>query len=286
MPNHLASRGFFTFAVNTDDVDYLELAYLQALSIKCTQKENLYAVAVDSKTRAQLQERHVQLFDYIIEFEHDATGERGFTFEHRALELSPFKETIKLESDIIFTRSIDHWIDIWRLRDVCMSHGCKDYMQDQATTRRYRKVFDDNDLPDVYNGIMYFRYSSFATRFFNTARVLFENWEAVATQGLLNCRDTTPTTDVVYALTANLLGPELCHLPEADFLNFVHMKPAVNKWQDQNWTEIVNYEFDGTMLKINNCNQYSPVHYYEKSFATPEVINHYELERQRIFRSS
>jgi hypothetical protein len=284
--NHQAQLGYFTFAVNTDDVDYLELAYLQALSIKCTQRNNLYAVAVDANTRAKLTDKHFKTFDYIIEFDHNSTGERAFTFEHRALELSPFKETIKLESDIVFTRSIDHWVDTWRNRDICMSYGCKDYLQQPSYTRRYRKVFDDNELPDVYNGIMYFRYSAFATKFFNTARVLFENWEAVATQGLLNCRDTTPTTDVVYALTANLVGPELCYLPAADFLNFVHMKPAVNKWQDQNWTEIVNYELDGTMLKINNANQYSPVHYYDKSFATPEVIKHYELERQRIFRSS
>ena len=182
MPKHQAPRGFFTFAVNTDQVNYLELAYLQALSIKCTQRENLYAVAVDTNTRAAITDRHLAVFDYVIEFDHDATGQRSFTFEHRALELSPFKETIKLESDIVFTRSIDHWIDIWRLRDVCLSHGCRDHTQQLAATRRYRKLFDDNALPDVYNGIMYFRYSAFATKFFNTARVLFDNWEAVATQ--------------------------------------------------------------------------------------------------------
>jgi hypothetical protein len=46
-----AQQGYFTFAQNTDTVNYLELAYAQALSIKNTQTINQYAVAVDSQTR-------------------------------------------------------------------------------------------------------------------------------------------------------------------------------------------------------------------------------------------
>jgi hypothetical protein len=36
--NNTNKRGFLTIAQNTKDIDYLELAYCQALSIKATQK--------------------------------------------------------------------------------------------------------------------------------------------------------------------------------------------------------------------------------------------------------
>ena len=43
-----AQQGFMTIAQNSADVDYLRLAYLQALSIKLTMPGSLYAVAVDT----------------------------------------------------------------------------------------------------------------------------------------------------------------------------------------------------------------------------------------------
>jgi hypothetical protein len=45
------------------------------------------------------------------------------------------------------------------------------------------------------------------------------------------------------------------------------MKPRIQGWSDdQPWTEHVNIEHDGPMIRINNLNQYHPVHYYEKDF--------------------
>ena len=41
--------------------------------------------------------------------------------------------------------------------------------------RDYRKLFDDNELPDVYNGLMYFRYSQESAEFFWLAEKIFKN---------------------------------------------------------------------------------------------------------------
>ena len=68
MSQHKEQCGFVTFAHNTPDVDYLELAYLQALNIKATQKINSYAVLVDSETYKQVTDRHRSVFDYVIPF--------------------------------------------------------------------------------------------------------------------------------------------------------------------------------------------------------------------------
>lgn len=273
-----AQQGYLTFAIHSDSVDYLELAYLQALNIKATQKINQFAVVVDPQTKERLNDSHRDVFDYIIDCDSSsASGIPGkFRFEWQAFWLTPFKETIKLESDLLFTRSIDHWWHAFRLRNVFLSHGCRDYQQRISTSRRYRKVFDDNHLPDTYNGLMYFRYTQDAAEFFATARDIYQNWEDI-TNVLLNCRDLEPSTDLVYALTANLIGPEKCYAPSLDFINFVHMKPGIQGWNDDvAWTDTAVVEHNDTMIRINNINQLHPVHYYEKTFASTDLIKEYE----------
>ena len=91
-------QGYFTFAQNTDTVNYLELAYVQALSIKSTQTINKYAVAVDAKTRESVTERHQAVFDYIIDITNDYNAPNSswrLANEWQAWWLTPFKETIK-----------------------------------------------------------------------------------------------------------------------------------------------------------------------------------------------
>jgi hypothetical protein len=269
MSQHKEQQGYFTFAQNTDTVDYLHLAYLQALNIKATQRHSKFAVAVDAATRAQVNESHLSVFDYIIDITHDfnsADSTWRLANEWQVFWLTPFKETIKLESDLLFTRSIDHWWDAFRLRNVCLSSGCRNYRQELSTVRTYRRVFDDNHLPDVYNGLMYFRFSQEAQQFFTTARQVFENWTMVREQ-LRGCDEQTPSTDLLYAVTAHIVGREQCTAPSLDFINFVHMKPAINGYdEDQVFSDVFNTEQDGNMIRINNINQYHPLHYHDKTW--------------------
>lgn len=275
---HTAQQGFLTFAQNTE-VDYLRLAYLQAMSIKLTMPDSQFAVIVDKKTLDKITDQHRRVFDHIIELAEDHAAEEVWKLsnEWQAFYLTPFKETIKLESDIIFTRSIDHWWSAMRLRDMVLSLGCRDHRQELSSNRAYRKLFDDNELPDVYNGLMYFRYSQTSAEFFWYAEWIFKNWDHVRDQLLKKCKDITPTTDVVYALAAKVIGVERCTIPSMDYINFVHMKPLINGLSDlTTWTESIICEIDLPMIRINNVNQYHPTHYYEKSWATDEIIEEYE----------
>ena len=277
---HQAQQGFMTIAQNTVDIDYLKLAYVQAMSIKLTMPGSLYAVAVDKNTLAQVTEQHRRVFDYVITIDTDLAEEETWKLsnEWQAFYLTPFKETIKLESDIVFTRSIQHWWTAFRLKNVVLSTGCRNYQQELSTAREYRKLFDDNELPDTFNGLMYFRYSREATEFFTLAEQIFKNWAYIRDNVLLNCRDDNPTTDVVYALAAKLIGVEDCTLPNLDFINFVHMKPAINSWTSTPWPELVMCETELPMIRIANTNQYHPIHYHEKSWVTPELVEEYEHE--------
>lgn len=279
MSQHKEQQGFVTFAQNTDAVDYLNLAYLQALNIKATQKNNRYAVIVDAKTKEKINSKHQNVFDYIIDLPvdyNDPASAKKFANEWQVFWLTPFKETIKLESDLLFTRGIDHWWTAFRLRNVCLSTGTKNFKGLDSTVRKYRELFDENSLPDVYNGLMYFRYSKEAMSFFDAARCIQQEWSYVKT-GLKKCFEEEPSTDVLYALAALMVGEETCTIPSMDFINFVHMKPGIQGWSDtRSWIDTVINERDGDIIRINNLNQYYPVHYQDKAYATQELIEYYE----------
>lgn len=279
MSQHKEQQGFVTFAQNTDEVDYLNLAYLQCLNIKATQKENKYAVIVDTATLEKVNDIHRNTFDYIITLPYDnndSTDTRKFANEYKVFRLTPFKETIKLESDLLFTRTIDHWWTAFRLRNVCLSTGAKNYLGLNKTIKKYREFFEANSLPDVYNGLMYFRFSQEAKNFFDCARYIQENWEYVKPT-LKKCLEEKPSTDVLYGLAALMVGEESCTIPSMDFINFVHMKSGFNGWSDSySWLDTVMNERDGDVMRINNINQYDPVHYYDKAYATQELIEYYE----------
>jgi len=262
-----SQMGFLTIAQNNSTTNYLELAYRQAVNIKQTQTINQYAVIVDTATAELITDQHRQIFDYIIILSQDyaANDEWKLTNEWQVFNLTPFKETIKLESDLLFTKDISHWLHALRMRDICLSYHCKDYQGNTITKTNYRKLFEINHLPDIYSGMYYFRYTQPASEFFKLVKQLYLNWPAVSA-GLIQCNNV-PTTDIVFALSAKIIGIELCSIPSLEFFNFAHMKSSIQGWSDrQPWTDYVNIEFDNNMLRINNFNQYHPVHFYQKDF--------------------
>jgi hypothetical protein len=272
--NHKEQIGYLTVACNNERTNYLELAYTQALCVKKTQENNKFALVVDAVTKTSVTDKHLKVFDYIIEAPNHNYG--PFGTEAFLFELTPFKETIKLESDLLLTRSIDHWINIFRLKDIVLSTGCRNYKQEKSSVRTYRKTFDDNYLPDIYNGLMYFRFTKTAKNFFDTVKKIFADWDIVKTK-IKNCREDIPSTDLVFAIAAQIIGREHCTIPSADFINFVHMKPAINGFdKDLTSSEAFVTEFDNGMIRVNNINQYHPFHYFDKDFITKEMIDYYE----------
>lgn len=276
-------QGYFTFAQNTEDVDYLELAYAQALSIKCTQKINKYAIAVDSATKELITDRHRAVFDYIVDIR-DTGDQNKFSAEWQAWWLTPFKETIKLESDILFTRSVDHWWPGLRHQEVCLTTQIRNYEGEISDCRVYRRLIDENNLPDVYNGFMYFRFGQTSMQFFSLAQKVFQNWAWFRDNLLKNCHEDIPTTDTVFAVVAQLLGPEICTMPDRDYPTFTHMKGAVNNLlPGDDWTKNYYAQLDDrAQWLIGFSRQMYPIHYYQKKFITAKIIEKYEQCFRRI----
>lgn len=186
-------------------------------------------------------------------------------------EASPYEYTIKLEADIYLPRSIDYWWDVLKHRDVVVSTCIRNFKQEISDIRTYRRFIIDNDLPDTYNGITYFRKSQLAEKFFIVTRDIWENWEEY--KSTLKCKvDELATTDWVYAIACHILGVENTTLPQFKQMSMVHMKQFVNGLPTDKWTDTFVHEILPHTFRINTIPQLYPVHYHLKEFAN-EILN-------------
>jgi hypothetical protein len=236
-------RGYLIPAINTPDVDYERCAGLLRESI------------LDHHPNA-----HVTIIDNSM-LPPDAPG--GFANDWLCWRLTPYRQTIKLEADMIAAGPIDHWWTLFENRDVVISTGAKDFYGQVTAYRGYRKIFDNNDLPDVYNAITYWRLSAQAREFFDLVRHIFQGW--CHYRELLRYPDEQATTDVVYAMAAVIMGTETVTLPPGVGPQIMHMKPGIIPVRGQDWTRELIWEADP--LRINTVAQWGLMHYNVKSWA-------------------
>ena len=204
------------------------------------------------------------LFDYVHDFPFAVNEANPYANDWQAFHATPFRETIKLESDMLITSGIDHWWTLLRNRDVVVSTGCRDWKDQEARSRHYRKVFDANSLPDVYNAITYWRLSQTAKEFFDTVRNIFENWPHY--HAMLKFPEDTPSTDVVYAMAATIVGAEKCTMPFASYPKIVHMKRHIMTAKREKWIDEMLWEYRDYILRVNTVVQSGAFHYNVKDW--------------------
>lgn len=271
------SMGVLCMAQNNSHVNYLQLAYAQRLSLALTNPDLPYAVITDQESLLTLEVSQREAFDHVILLETDWAKDQEWKQRNdwQLFNLTPFRETIKVESDLLFVRSISHWWPVLRHRDLVLSLGCVDHKHQTSDKRNYRRVFDLNHLPDTYSGLMYWRKSQLAHKFFHTTGRLYDNWERVR-QSLIACNDPG-SNDLVFSLAARIHGEHLCTLPTADFFRIVHMKPAhVGIPESQRWHRRFNTEVSPPHIRINGIEQMHPFHYVDKSWMDQNLIRKYE----------
>lgn len=186
-------------------------------------------------------------------------------------EASPYEYTIKLEADMYIPKSIEYWWDILKEREVVVSTHIRNFKQEISDIMAYRRFITDNNLPNTYNGITYFRKGELAAKFFNITRDIWENWEDYRSN--LKCNvDELATTDWVYSIACHILGTENTTLPQFTDMSMVHMKQFVNGLPTEKWTDTFVHELLPHTFRINTIPQMYPVHYHLKEFAN-EILN-------------
>jgi hypothetical protein len=237
-----AERGYLIPAINSDTVDFVSCAEQLADSLRQYHPD----ANITIMTREMLP--------------HGDQG--GWANDWQCFEVSPYRQTIKLEADMLVTSPIDHWWTLFENRDVVISQGCRDFYNEPATSRKYRQLFDDNRLPDMYNAITYWRLSATAQEFFQKVRIIFENWAGF--RSLLKFPDELPSTDVVYGLAASIMGVERVTLPYGLGPSIVHMKDSIIPTLTSDWTNELVWENINPGLRIQTVAQSGLFHYHMK----------------------
>ena len=246
-------------AQNTEKTDYVKCAKVLELSIKRVMPNaNVTIITTDMLPYGdQAQDSDWKLIN-----------------DWQVYEASPYDETIKLEADMFLPRSIEHWFDILSINDVTLCTKIRNYKGEISDVRVYRKFIDDNNLPDIYNAITYFKKSETAERFYGIVRDVFENWEEY--KAILKCNPTEEsTTDWVYAIASHIVGVEKTTLPNFDELSMTHMKQFVSSTATENWTDTLVYELLPDVLRVHTYSQEYPFHYHSKSFSD-KIIERYK----------
>lgn len=279
-------KGFFTFAQNTDSVDYVRLAYALALSLKNSQQEIPYlSIAITPDTHVD--ERYSWVFDNIVEINWgDDAKNSNWKLENewKAIWLSPYEETIKLDCDMLFFTDITPWWDTLSsgTDDMLWTNTVLNWRGAPITSDYYRKVFTKNKLPNIYSGFSYFRKTKWTYDFYRLASYIFWNWQMFFEKFLLpEDRPSFPSTDVIFALTAKILDEDGKFFTPRSMPVFTHMKSQLQGWSlgeiSDDWRNHVSvfFEPNGT-CSLGHHKQFYPLHYHLKSFITDEMINIYE----------
>jgi hypothetical protein len=251
----LAERGYLIPAIDTESVDYLACAIQLARSIR--QWHPAANISVITVKRCD-----DPVFDHVIPLPYGDLG--GFANDWQCFAASPYRQTIKLEADMFVASPIDHWWTLFEKRDVVVSQGCKGLTNQPSDNRTYRKLFDINSLPDVYNAVTYWRLSAQAKEFFELVRNIFENWDRFKT--LLKFPDEVATTDVVYAMAAVIMGVETVTLPKGMGPMITHMKRYIIPTLTEDWTQELVWEDTDPGLRIHTVAQSGFVHYHIKDW--------------------
>ena len=219
------SKGFVWFCQNSKDVDYVKCSIALAESIKKYNRENTICVITDS--HSHFQHPSVDIVR-VLNTDDSENHDIKWANEHKAAKLSPFTHTIKLESDMLWTQNTDWWWNHLCQHNLVFSIDCRNYKDEIIKDTTYRKLFVRNNLPNLYNGMTYFRRSKEAFKFFEICEQLTHNWESVRDTMLINCHDDYPSTDVIYAMAYRIMDPTNEQLIDYDWFKFIHHKPAIH----------------------------------------------------------
>ena len=274
------TKGIVVLAQNNETDNYVEQSALLAMSLR-----HHNDVSISLITNDQVSEEYVSLFDKIIPIPFgDSAEDSEWKVENRwkIYHASPYDETIVMDTDMLVLQNIDVWWDFLSNYEVFYTSNVLTYRGETANTSYYRKTFIDNDLPNLFCGLHYFKKSDFAQQFYTWLELVVNNWETFYEQQLLaSSRPKHVSMDVCTAIVTKILDCESVITNKvAKFPSFTHMKPYCQGWNtvQTSWQDQIGVYIskDGS-TKLGNYAQTGILHYTEKDF----VENSPALERYR-----
>jgi hypothetical protein len=267
--------GYLIVVAEHETIDYVQLAYGLALSIKNTQRPGFDQVALVIDNKQKLQNiKSDWVFDHVIEWDQETFWDGRSWMD----QLSPFDSTVCLDADMLFLRDYSYWAEYFiENSELYIANKSFTYRGETVTDQYYRKAFVKNQLPNLYSFYTFFKKDSeLAKEFFNLGRDIIKNPVEFANMFLSEHKPKILGTDEAFALAAKILDITDVIAYDLDFPRVVHMKPMIQNWPwpADAWSDHVGFYLNKKgHLKIGNYQQQDIVHYVEKDKMNREMIS-------------
>jgi len=267
--------GYLLIVAENEFVDYLQLAYALAISIKNTQKPGFDQVALVINDKQKLKDLNSSwVFDHVIEWNQETFWDGRSWMD----QLTPFDHTVCLDADMLFMRDYSHWVEYFiETSELYVANKSYTYRGEITVDQHYRKTFIKNDLPNLYSMYTFFKKDSEVVKeFFDLGRYIIKNPIEFTNTFLSDHKPRVVGTDESFALAAKILDITDDIAYPLEFPRVVHMKPMVQNWPwpADCWSDHVGFYLNQKgKLKIGNYQQHDIVHYVEKDKINKEMIN-------------
>lgn len=244
--------------------NYFKQAVALAKSIKKTQSGvNLVAVITDQLTTDDA-------IDYQIDIGDDLAENSNWKIENRCkfYKLSPFDETVILDSDMLFLDDVSHWWEYLSKFEMLCTSKVKTYRNEWVQTSPYRKTFVSNELPNVYSAFTYFKKCETSKVVFDLVTSIVSNWDEWTRRYAKENRQPFPSIDLALAIAIKVLGIEDQVINDMDFPTFTHMKSGCQGWKTYNedWRTHIGVYSSEQGIRLGNHLQSGILHYVDKNF--------------------
>jgi hypothetical protein len=267
--------GYLLIVAEHDSIDYLNLAYALAISIKNTQKPGYDQVALVVDDKEKLNSlKSSWVFDHVIEWKQEIFWDGRSWMD----QLSPFDATVCLDVDMLFMRDYSHWVDYFLENcDLYVANKSYTYRGELIYDAYYRKSFIKNHLPNLYSFYTFFKKNSnLVNEFFDLGRHIIKNPIEFTNTFLTEHKPKILGTDEAFALSAKILDITDQIAYPLEFPRVVHMKPMIQNWPwpADCWSDHIGFYLNKKgQLKLGNYQQQDIVHYVEKDKISTEMIN-------------
>jgi len=257
--------------------DYYAMAYLLALSIKRTQKRGYdsVAVVVDDK-------KYLDIFKALPVFDSVAFWDEKDFWDGRSYmnDLSPWRYTVCLDTDMILTRDCSHWIDYFLDNtSLYVANKVLTYRNVPSTSTHYRETFVKNKLPMLYSAYTFFDNEQTITKsFFSLVQSITENPNEFKNYFLTEHTPMIVGTDEAFALAAKILDIEDDIAYDLDFPRFVHLKPMnqdIDSIITKTGLDLGYYTDKNNKIKVSVFSQIDILHYADKDIDVTQMIENY-----------
>ena len=257
--------GYLLIVNNDSDKKYHNMALLLASSIKRTQPKGYDKICLVTDDEYYQKHRDI-VFDNVKLVQ----GYKGWDQRNYMYDLTPFKHTVCLDVDMLFTRDISHWIDhfINKSNGLIITSNVLKYNNQPITSLKCRPGYKENNLPVLYSGFTYFnKQSGLASNFFKIVSHITEHKDEFKRVYMNKKYPPEIGTDEAFSIAVQILGIQNSVTTNTSFPKFVHLKSELQDEKIRSINLDLGYSVDSSAnICVGTFAQNEIIHYSEKDF--------------------